>query len=215
MGTYVLTSLFPDGLCPWQTDLFANVLTARKHFAFVASDFDSDYEKNDIFFRLILEMFSQADIRFDSSCVVDGRMSAAEAQETISCADVVWLAGGDTLTQFGSLVKYGLIDVIRRHEGVVIGMSAGTLNMAKTTVLYDPPYGQTTAVIYDGIGCVDITADPHFEPDNVSEDILAASEHHVIYGLCDNGIILRRSDGSTEFHGEVYRLSNRRLERIN
>jgi len=215
MGTYMLTSLFPNGLCPWQARLFSDVITARKRFAFVASDFEGNYEKTDIFFHLILDLFVQADICFDSSRVVDGRITAAEAQEIVSCADVVWLAGGDTYAQFGSLVRYGLVNVIRCHEGVVIGMSAGTINLAKNAVLYDPPYGQTTAVFYSGLGAVDITADPHFEPKNVAEELLAASEKQPFYGLCDNSVILCRTNGDTEFYGEIYRVDHRCIERIN
>lgn len=58
-------------------------------------------------------------------------MLKVTAQETIRNADVLWLAGGDTSKQFFYLESYGLISCIREHKGVVIGMSAGDINMAK------------------------------------------------------------------------------------
>lgn len=214
MSTYILTSLFPDGFDRHTAQLFDRHIPHRGHFAFVASDFEKNPEKTDYHFGYILGLFEDAGICFEHSRVIDGRMTAEEAQQAARDADVLWLAGGDTLAQFASLEEYGLADVIRRHPGVVIGMSAGTINMAKTAVLYDPDYGVHTAMVYHGIGCVDISADPHFEPDRIAATILNASVEHVIYGLCDNGIIVCR-DAQVEYYGEVYRLSGGEVERIN
>lgn len=214
MSTYILTSMFPDGFDEGTGMLFDRALPRRGSFAFVASDFEHHHDVTDSYFTGVLDWFKDAGIQFDRAYTVNGRMTAEEAQKAVREADVVWLSGGDTLAQFASLKEYGLVDVIRRHTGVVIGMSAGTINMAKIAVLYDPPYGVHTATVYSGIGCVDISVDPHFEADRIAATILNTSEEHVIYGLCDNGIIVCR-DGQTEYYGEVYRLRGGEVERIN
>lgn len=59
-------------------------------------------------------------------------MTAKSAKIAVRGADILWLSGGDTPTQFGYLKSYGLVDVLKRHKGVIIGMSAGSINMAKT-----------------------------------------------------------------------------------
>jgi len=214
MSTYILTSMFPDGFDEETTRLLGRLIPRRGRFAFVASDFEHRHDTTDFYFGGVLTWFRDAGISFERSYVVDGRMTPSEAQAAAREADVVWLSGGDTLAQFGSLEEYGLVDVIRQHPGVIIGMSAGAINMAKTAVLYDPPYGVHTATVYAGIGCVDISADPHFEPDRIAATLLNASEERVIYGLCDNSIIVCH-DGQTEYHSEVYRLSGGEVERIN
>ena len=214
MSTYILTSMFPDGFDGNTAQLFDRLIPHRGSFAFVASDFEHHHDTNDYYFGGVLGWFRDAGIHFERSYVVDGRMTAGEAQQALREADVLWLSGGDTLAQFGSFEKYGLVDVIRKHSGVVIGMSAGTINIAQTAVLYDPPYGVHTATVYRGIGCVDISADPHFEPDRIPATILNASDEHVIYGLCDNAVIVCK-DGQAEYYGEVYRLSGGEAERIN
>ena len=56
------------------------------------------------------------------------------AQDLVSNAEVLWLAGGDTSTQFNYLESYGLISCIREHKGVIIGMSAGSINMCKRAI---------------------------------------------------------------------------------
>ena len=49
---------------------------------------------------------------------------------------------------------------------------------------------------YSGLGCVDISVEPHFVRGNVSEELLALSEEYKIYGLCDDGLIVCSGGGS-------------------
>ena len=63
----------------------------RDKFAFVASEFEKNQEMTDEFFQFFMKMFEEADIHFADSYVVDGRMSAEEAQRAVAEADVVFL----------------------------------------------------------------------------------------------------------------------------
>lgn len=139
-------------------------------------------------------------------------MTAEEAQKAVAEADVVWLSGGDTPTQFKYFQEYGLDSIIKQHNGVIIGMSAGSINLAKTCIctLSCEHYRQE---IYEGLGCVDISVEPHFVRDPVSEELLELSKEYVIYGLCDNGMIVCQN-GACEYVGEVYRLSHGNIEQI-
>lgn len=56
-------------------------------------------EKTDKYFGIIVGMFADAGITFADARVVDGRLSPEQARQTIEGADVVWLAGGDTLAR--------------------------------------------------------------------------------------------------------------------
>lgn len=214
MATYILTSLFPQGLLPWQAELLGRAVTARKCFAFVASEFEKGHDITDYFFREMVDILAAGGLVFEQAVVVDGRMTPLEAQRTVAGADVVWLCGGDTLAQLGYIEKYGLAPVIRSHGGVVFGMSAGTVNLAKTSLLYDPEYGQTTPIFYSGLGCADVTCDPHFNPVNTPAPLLEASMQQPFYGLCDNGIIICREGGEPEFYGDVYRLEKGKVTRV-
>lgn len=53
-------------------------------------------------------MFEKKGIHFEKAYVVDGRMTAEEAQNAVAEVDVVWLFGGDTPTQFRYFEEYGL-----------------------------------------------------------------------------------------------------------
>jgi len=105
MGVRILTSMFPNGFHQEVTNVFQQTITERKRFAFVASEFEKMHEKTDHYFKFFLKMFADIGITFEESYVVDGRLSAIEAQNAIKEADVVWLSGGDTPVQFGLFSK--------------------------------------------------------------------------------------------------------------
>ena len=95
MGTYLLTSMFPQGFGEAVATLFREKIAKRDRFAFVASSFEAGHDITDHYFRVFLAMFGEAGIHFEETCVVDGRMTPAQVQKAVELADVVWLAGGD------------------------------------------------------------------------------------------------------------------------
>lgn len=83
--------------------MFPKLLAGKKRFAFVASEFEALHDRTDDYFCFFLQMLAEIGLHFDSACVVDGRMCAAQAQAAVALADVVRLSGGDTPAQFGYL----------------------------------------------------------------------------------------------------------------
>ena len=212
MSTYILTSMFPDGFHAQAAEVFREKINKRNKFAFVASEFEMLHEKTDKYFHLFLDMFEGIGIHFEEAYVVDGRMSEEEAQRAVAEADVVWLSGGDTPTQFRYFQTYGLDKVLSAHDGVIIGMSAGSINMAKTAIC-TLSCGHYKQEIYSGLDCVDISVEPHFVRENVSEELIELSEDYTIYGLCDEGLIVCSGE-TVEFYGEVYRISCGNVEKM-
>lgn len=157
------------------------------------------------------KMFQGNGISFDKACVVDGRMAVADAQKTVKEADVVWLSGGNTPVEFAYLEKYGLDTILRQHEGVVIGMSAGSINMAKNAIC-TLSCGHAKQEIYEGLGFVDFSVEPHFVREKLSDELLELSKEYMIYGLCDDSIIVSKN-GKVSFYGEVYQLKDGQIHR--
>jgi len=174
MSTYILTSMFPKGFNEKIAKVFQQKIYRRNKFAFVASEFEKMHEKTDQYFQFFLNMFEDIDIHFQKSYIVDARMSADDMKRTISDADVVWLSGGNTPVQFYYFQKYGLENVIKQHKGIVIGMSAGSINMAKTAIC-TLSCGHDKLRIYNGLGCVDISVEPHFVRSKVSNELIELS----------------------------------------
>jgi dipeptidase E len=163
------------------------------NFVFVASEFENIYEKTDWYCNHFLKMFSDCGIIFESVNVVDGRMSKETAQDMVINADVLWLAGGDTPTQFAYLESYGLIPCIKEHKGVIIGMSAGSINMTKTAVC-TLTCEHNELKIYEALGLVEFSVEPHFDKDNITKELLILSEKYPLYGICDDSAIVCTED---------------------
>lgn len=87
---------------------------------------------------------------------------------------------------------YNLISALQNRDGITIGMSAGSINMAKRVVLAkDMEDNIPELSIYNGIGLVDINIEPHLDSssENHLNEILEATQFSTIYGLNDNSFI--------------------------
>lgn len=210
MAIYILTSMFSNGFHGKIAEMFRQTITKRNKFAFVASEFEKMHEKTDKYFSFFLQAFEEIGIHFKEACVVDGRMTVNEAQKIVEEADVIWLSGGMTLTQFAYFQKYGLDTIIKQHSGVVIGMSAGAINIAEISIC-TRSCGHREQTIYKGLGCVDISVEPHFVRENFMDELIELSKKYRIYGLCDESVIVCEN-GEYYFYGEVYKMYNGKLE---
>lgn len=212
MGTYILTSMFPNGFRDETAKMFQEKIIQRKRFAFIASEFENLHDKTDGYYRFFLNMFEEKGIHFDESYVVDSRMAMEDAQRAVETADVVWLSGGDTPTEFRYLQQYGLDKILKQHDGVIIGMSAGSINMADTAVC-TLSCGHREQLVYKALGCVDIHVEPHFVRNSVSNELLELSKEYEFYGLCDESCIVFCNE-IMELYGEIYRITNGSIEQV-
>lgn len=208
----ILTSGFPNGFTDDFNSLLKTYIKSGMNFVFVASEFENIYEKTDWYCNHFLKMFSDCGITFGSVDVIDGRMSKETAQYLVRNADVLWLAGGETPTQFAYLKSYGLISCIREQKGMIIGMSAGSINMTKTAVC-TLTCEHNELEIYEALGLVEFSIEPHFDKDNITEELLTLSEKYPLYGICDEGAIVCTED-NTLYIGDIFLINNRHVTRV-
>ena len=208
----ILTSGFKD-IFPEDFIIFLNrYIKEDNNFVFIASEFENMYEKTDWYCNYFLKMFSDCGITFKSIKVIDNRISKENAEDIVRNADVLWLAGGDTPKQFAYFEDYGLIKLIREHKGVIIGMSAGAINMTKTAIC-TLTCGHNELKIYEGLGLVDFSVEPHFDKDNITDELLAISKEYPFYGICDDGAIIC-TDGEMLICGDVFYIDNGQINKV-
>ncbi|HBN85580.1 MAG TPA: hypothetical protein DDZ89_17250 [Clostridiales bacterium] len=212
MKTNMLTSGFNKGFPSEFAQQLQRILTKREFFVFLASEFEHIHQKTDRYFNLFLDMFMDCGIQFNRACVVDSRMSIEKAHQVVASADVLWLAGGDTINQIHNIKEYGLIPVIQSRSGITIGMSAGSINMAKTAVC-TVTCGHEEQSIYEGLGLVDLSVEPHFNSRNISDELLQISQDYPLYGMCDDSVIICE-DGKTTYIGDIYYISRGNVKLI-
>lgn len=211
MKVNIVTSGFPHGFTDDFITEVDRYLSSRKLFVFIASDFRI-HSKTKLYHDRFLRMFREKGIVFDQSCIIDCEIQPEQAAECIHRADVVWLAGGPTLKQIAHLREYGLIEALQRRDGMTIGMSAGSINMARRVVYArDVREDVYETAVYEGIGLVDFNIEPHLNeagPDHL-EDIRQAAQIAPIHGLHDDAFILELG-GTMRIYGKYKLFDERR-----
>jgi peptidase E len=181
---------------------------------FIASD-PENHAKTDENTKDIMAWFQRLGIEFKAWEILDSRMPDGEQQRAIPRASCVFLCGGDTLAQINYLKAQNLLEPLRRFNGLVIGLSAGSINMGKRSIVLVNPYREHTWV-YEGIGLVDITVIPHFDPGREAfyrTEALPLTYESPIYGMCDDGVIAVRN-GDTVHGGTIFAMEQGTIRQL-
>ncbi len=215
MAICFLTSAFNHGFTSAFRRVLKKYLPADRadagNFVFIASDFD-DPHGNLHWAEEIRGKFGEIGVLFSGFQIIDHTVSPTQAEKYIRNAQIIWLSGGDTLRQIASFKEYRLRELLMGFDGIIIGMSAGSINMADRVVLAKNIDDNVPELaIYQGLGLVQVNIEPHLEPLNAMhlDDILEASAYAPIYGLFDDSFIL--DDGQhTTLYGPycLYNLQN-------
>ena len=188
-------------------------------FLFVCSNPDT-YELNDNYARLTFDSFNMSGFNFKKLIVVDHRYNGSLIDD-MKKANIVFLSGGHTLTEMEHFNEIGLKELLMDYDGVIIGQSAGSMNLAKT-VICAPEYEDEVGgkYVWDGLGLTEINVEPHFKLEiDESEDIfrqelLKLSIDNNIYAICDGSHIA--VDGNEDLlYGEGYLIHNKEITKLN
>ncbi|MET3833184.1 tRNA G37 N-methylase TrmD [Paenibacillus sp. DS2363] len=125
----------------------------RKSLVMISAN-PSGYKDEQVNFDDISEWtwLNQANIIFDEYHFIDYRMQKEDAQRFIQNASVIFLCGGYPVLQNKFLAEYELSDIIKNSNAVIMGASAGALNMAAKWLSLNNTDEVETSTIYDGIG---------------------------------------------------------------
>lgn len=110
--------------------------------------------------------------------------------------------GGNATLQFKLMCDKGILDEIRQSSAVILGVSAGAMNMGKHTV---DVYESLTP--YEGLGFADITVKAHypFEDDNLLHSLRQVSLELPVCLMTDESAIFVKKESIMQI-GEIYRM---------
>ena len=191
---------------------------------FIASSPD-DHELSCHFGSHMFMAFAEAGIPFSAYRVLDSENSH-EAEDLIADSDLIILAGGHVPTQNRFFNDIQLGELLEDYEGVVMGISAGSMNCAERVYAQPELPGETLDPDYrrwlPGLGLTRVNVLPHYQ--KVKDDIIDGqrlfedvtyydSYGHTFFALPD-GSYFYCHEGETLLLGEAYRLRNGILELI-
>lgn len=191
---------------------------------FVASSPDN-VERTERFAGSIRTGFELTGFRFDRYQILD-RRSADQCADLVAGADLLILSGGHVPTQNRFFHDIGLRERLTGYDGVVVGISAGTMNCEE--LVYAPPEEEGEAIdpsyrrFYPGLGLTKVMIFPHFQETRyevvdglptLESSLLPDSMGRRIYALVDGSFLLGK-DGREELRGEAYLIENGVLTQI-
>ena len=184
------------------TDEIADVLREnlpRRELLVFISAWPEDHGRNDEDRDGMHQMFAERGMAFAEHAVIDGRTAAAEAVKLVRAADCVFLMGGDPVAQMKLIRDLGLISPLRDSRAVILGVSAGSMNMGKQVAeIWD------SKAFYEGLGLADITIKSHYTQGEWFVPLLKElSMAHPIVAMEDESAIFINED-SRRVLGRMY-----------
>jgi cyanophycinase-like exopeptidase len=182
---------FPNRRFPCEiAERLREELLKRDSFVCVSA-WPADYERNDIDLTNMHGLFEECNMPFARQYLIDNRTEISRAARLIHEASCVFLMGGYPKLQL-ELMRNTKLDVaIRNADAVVLGLSAGSINMAKRSL-----DTKESSVPYNGLGLADITVKPHFklEDEQVLSTLLQISMELPICAMEDDSAIFVAGD---------------------
>ena len=193
------------------------------NFLFVASN-EFNNEATDVYANVTFESFNMT-LPFENYYILDSRTEDI-ADELIQKADLIFLCGGHVPTQNKFFNNINLKEKIKSTNALIIGGSAGAMNMADT--VYCPPELEGEAIdpkfnkVYKGLGLTNINVFPHYNELKdylvdgihvINEIVIPDSFKYDIYAINNGSYIL--IDDKNYLYGEAYLIKDGKIEKIN
>lgn len=177
---------------------------------FIATTFD-DYEKNDLYYNNLIKHFKNIDITFNKAYLIDNRVDKDLAKDYILKSNIIFLMGGDTKKQIDSVKEYDLFEILKSKEGIIFGVSAGSMNQS-SRVVYKNDYNNYVIEDYEGLGYIDINIYPHLDFNNIDylKEVFEVSNYTKTVAL-PNDSFIRIENNNIDFVGEYYIIQNSKI----
>ena len=190
---------------------------------FICSSPDSPH-LTDKFAGEMAAAFREAGMTFSDFQILD-RRTQKDAQLLIWESDFIILAGGHVPTQNAYFLELGLKELLENYQGVILGISAGTMNAAERVYAQPEETGESAAEFrrfLPGLGITRVNVLPHYQQvkdylldgKRLFEDITFADSFGECFYVFVDGTYLLIEDGMTTLYGQAYCLRDGGMEQI-
>ena len=206
---YYLDWFYEKGFSEKLVNLLQEDIIDRKSLVMISAttpDYKDEQDTIDSAFERT--WFNQANIFFDEYHLIDHRTQKEDSQRLIQNASVVFLCGGNPGHQKQLLREYELSDLIKKSNAVVMGTSAGGMNMSDEYV--------NKCTVYEGMALNHFSFEAHFDHDNtvLIEERYPLSEKMDIYMAADKDGAVRVKDSKIDIIGNVYLISHSKIQKL-
>ena len=172
----------------------------------------------------IFQIFAQVGMPFSHYAVLDGD-NVYEAKKLVMESDLIVLAGGHVPTQNAFFHKIRLPQILKDYDGVVLGISAGSMNMAETVYAQPEEPGESGpdySRFIPGLGLTDIQICPHYQKVKdylvdglrLFEDITFPDSMGKRFYALPDGSYIYQDETCRLLCGEGYLITNAHMHRL-
>lgn len=183
-----------------------------------------DPEGTERFAGDIAGAFAEAGMEF-SGCQVLDRRDQEAAEYLVWRSDLVILMGGHVPTQNAFFQEIGLGEILANYQGVLLGISAGTMNAAERVYVQPEEPGESAPEFQrfaEGLGITRVNVLPHYQQvkdrmldgKRLFEDVTYADSVGECFFALVDGSYLLIEDGQTILFGEAYCVQDGEIEQI-
>ena len=184
---------------------------------FIPGEFD-DIDKVKRYVATDVEWFKEININIKKVNILNDNMTKCDMKNIIENTDILFIMGGNTQKQNQFLEKYKLKKLIKETNTVTIGISSCTINLAKKSLCSkDLDDGVEKTIVYNGIGRISYTFEPHFDKNNPNfliEELYPLSNKIKIYGLPNETGIRISNNNYDIIMGDLYVIHKNEIKKL-
>jgi dipeptidase E len=184
-----------------------------------------DWDKTDYYASLTKKMFEDAGFSFEQFYTLDSRNEDL-ASKLVQESNLLILSGGHVPTQNLFFEKIRLRELIKDFDGIVIGISAGSMNSADTVYSQPEEEGEAVDPAYQkflsGLNLTKTNLLPHYQENKndvldglrLYDDIACADSIGKRFYAIPDGSYLFINGCNEELRGEAYMVENGMISQI-
>ena len=195
-----------------------------KRGLFVASD-PTNHERNVMHLTAFVSMLESGGIVLDCFEILDDQ-TREQTESLVRSSDFIILSGGHVPTQNAFFEEIGLRDALSGFDGVILAISAGSMNSATTVYAQPEEPGEAVDPLYQrfltGLGLTDINILPHYQAVKdelldglrLYEDIAFSDSMGKHFYVMPDGSYLYRDNRRQTIYGECYLIQDGMMEKM-
>jgi dipeptidase E len=193
--------------------------------ALYISGYPDDGEENDESAEVFMQDLTNAGIKIESISVLDSR-NPGDAEALVAASGLIILDGGHVPSQNRFINSIGLRKLLQDYHGVVLGVSAGSVNSAETVYAFPVRDGEAVDLNYQrrlpGLALTKINILPHYADYKdetldgmrfIEDIVLPDSMGRAVYALQDGSYLFTDSE-HVEIRGEAYEIKDGTIRQI-
>ncbi len=211
-------------------DMFKTELRDTKSIVYIPGNPEKIEKAKTKYIPVFTKHFKNVGIEFDEVNLITPDLTSYEAKKKITNASFIMLMGGDPFKQKEMCEQLGILEELKKFNGIMMGFSAGAMLMSKYIIIIPCSEEYPDFHIEKGLNFDEISIYPHNNtPEDIYPDTLVvedeayqkedlirvAKDYGKFYLLQDNDTdisIIKSSNGNIEFYiennGKIWEVSN-------